>query len=300
MVGLGYALPMRYEFKPVVRCNMCGSENFRMLGMRLSSSQGLDPRKAEGVAVPIKRCRDCGLIFSDPQPFPDNLSDHYGVPPDEYWNAEPRWAPDYFSRQIEVAKQLTGFVPGMRALDIGAGTGLAMKSLSAAGFDTWGIEPSGPFRQRAIETGTDPQRINLAGIEEAEFPAEDFDFITFGAVLEHLFNPRQALEKAIGWLKPGGVIQAEVPSSDWFIARLVNLFFRIRGTNYVTHLSPMHPPFHLYEFTVKSFRDFQIARHWYDVCHVTHIPSPLKPLFRWWMKQSGGGMQLTVYLRKPS
>jgi hypothetical protein len=63
--------------------------------MRLSASQGLTPRKAEGIAVPVKRCNDCGLIFSDPQPIPENLSDHYGVPPDEYWNSEPRWAPEY-------------------------------------------------------------------------------------------------------------------------------------------------------------------------------------------------------------
>jgi hypothetical protein len=64
---------MRYEFKPVESCNMCGSTDFRMLGMRLSASQGLRPRRAEGIAVPVKRCLDCGLVFPDPQPVPENL-----------------------------------------------------------------------------------------------------------------------------------------------------------------------------------------------------------------------------------
>lgn len=289
---------MRYEFRPVDRCNMCGGTQFRFLGMRLSTSQGLSPRQAMGIAVPVKQCVDCGLIFADPQPVPESLADHYGIPPDDYWGQEPQWEPGYFSRQIDAAKELLDFRPGMKALDIGAGTGLAMKSLAAAGFDTWGIEPSEPFHRRAVEKGTDAERIQLAPIEEADFPGESFDLVTFGAVLEHLFDPHRALEQAMGWLKPGGIVQAEVPSSDWLVARLINRFFRLRGTNYVTHLSPMHAPFHLYEFTPRSFRDFQIARHWYDVCEVMHVPRPLKPLLRWWMERTETGMQLTVYLRK--
>ena len=35
----------------------------------------------------------------------------------------------------------------------------------------------------------------------------------------------QAAEEE-GWLKPGGIIQVEVPSSDWLMPRLVNAFFR--------------------------------------------------------------------------
>lgn len=289
---------MRYEFKSVDRCNMCGSRDFNFLGMRLSASQGFNPRRAEGIGVPIKQCGSCGLIFSDPQPIPENLSDHYGVPADDYCGKDPSWTPDYFSRQIRAAKELITFIPGMKALDIGAGTGLAMRSLAAAGFDTWGIEPSEPFRRRAIEKGAVPDRIHLAGIDDAIFEPNSFDFITFGAVLEHLFNPHGSLDKALGWLKPGGVIQVEVPSSDWLIAKLANAFFRIRGTNYVTHVSPMRSPFHLYEFTLRSFRDFEVVRHWYEVCSITHVPSPLRPLLRWWMELTNTGMQLTVYLKR--
>src|ERR687897_3348954 len=125
---------MRYEFQPVSRCNMCGSSHFEFLGMRLSASQGRNPRKAEGIAVAVKQCRKCGLIFPDPLPVPHSLADHYGLPPDEYWG-ERAWTPDYFSRQIEAAKELIAFTPGMKALDIGAGMGFAMKSLAVAGFD---------------------------------------------------------------------------------------------------------------------------------------------------------------------
>lgn len=294
---------MRYEFRPVAACNMCGSSSFKFLGMRLSASQGLSPRKAQGIAVPVKRCRSCGLVFADPLPVPDDLADHYGLPAESYWAqaSDWQWSPAYFSQEIDDAKQLLDFRHGMTALDVGVGLGKAIRSLSHAGFDAWGIEPSAVFRDKAIERmGADPSRVILAAAETAEFDEALFDFITFGAVLEHLYDPAAALQRAMTWLKPGGIIQAEVPSSDWLIARLVNAFFRLRGTNYVTHISPMHSPFHLYEFTLRSFGRFDVARHRYAVCEIPHVPKWLHPPLRWWMDRNRQGMQLTVYLRKPA
>lgn len=291
---------LRYEFRSVAACNMCRSTSLKMLGMRLSASQGVRPTSAEGIAVPVKQCCECGLIFAGLQPVPEDLSDHYGIPPEDYWRSVPAWEPSYFASQIEDAKRLLHFRPGMTALDVGAGIGSAMKSLSVAGFDTWGFEPSEPFRDFAIKQGIIPHRIQRAPIETAAYVPKSFDFITFGAVLEHLFDPRAAIETAMEWLKPGGIMHVEVPSSDWLIPKLVNAFFRMRGTNYVTHISPMHSPFHLYEFTLRSFRDFKVVESRIDVCEVMHIPRPLKPALRWWMRQRGSGMQLTVYLRRPA
>jgi SAM-dependent methyltransferase len=296
---------MRYDFRPVAGCDMCGSRRFTMLGMRLNASQGRSPGSAPGIAVSVKQC-ECGLIFADPQPVPDNLAAHYGMPPEDYWKPERfAWTPAYFANEIETAKRLLDFAPGMKALDVGVGVGLAMTSLNRAGFDSWGIEPSEPFREKAIAMlGLDPGRIQLAPMEKADLPSASFDFITFGAVLEHLYSPSLALERALHWLRPGGIIQLEVPSADHFVARLINLFFRLRGTNFVTHLSPMHPPFHLYEFTLETFRrnaarlGYEIAHHDYRVCTIFHLPKMLHPVLRWWMDRTDTGMQLTVYLRK--
>lgn len=290
--------PITYTFRPVAACDMCGATDFRLLGMRLNRSQGMRPRTASGIAVPVKQCRECGLIFSDPQPIPERLSDHYDVPPEEYWHSAALEAPDgYFADEIATAKRLLSFTPGMTALDIGAGLGNAMRSLAAAGFDTWGIEPAEPFYRRAIER-VDPARLSLTTIENADFPADSFDFITFGAVLEHLYSPSASLAKALHWLKPGGIIQAEVPNARHFVAALINLYFKLRGTTYVTHISPMHSPFHLYEFTLDSFRKYKVAEHKFAVCEISYFPRLLHPPLRWWMDRTDTGMQLTVYLTK--
>ena len=58
----------------------------------------------------VKQCRDCDLIFSDPQPIPENLSDHYDLPPEEYWKGLPAWSQDYFARARQKLKRGGGIV----------------------------------------------------------------------------------------------------------------------------------------------------------------------------------------------
>ncbi|MGF1549201.1 MAG: class I SAM-dependent methyltransferase [Sphingomonadaceae bacterium] len=297
---------LRYSFLRVERCNMCRGRDFRMLGMRLNRSQGMRPRSVPGIATSVMQCRSCSLIFANPLPVPARLDDHYGLPAESYWK-EHYFSPSpaYFARQIAHAGELLGPRENPRALDIGAGIGKAMAALAAAGYDCHGIEPSASFRDVAIARGgIAADRIALATLEEAEYPAEFFDFITFGAVLEHLYDPAAAIERVLPWLRPGGVVQIEVPSSRHLVQRIINAYFRLRGTNYVTHLSPMHPPFHLYEFGLESFRrhaaraGYRIARHYFDVCTIYHLPRIVHPPLRWLMERTDRGMQLTVYLMR--
>ena len=290
------SVAITYTFVPVTHCDMCGGTDFRMLGMRLNRSQGRRPREADGIAVSVKQCRACDLIFADPRPEPKSLADHYGMPPEDYWTADvfDRGA-DYFANEIATAKRLIDFQSGMSALDVGAGLGKAMLSLDAAGFDTWGLEPSEPFHQRLIQR-VDPSRVFMTTLEEADFPPDSFDFITFGAVLEHLNSPSAALDRALSWLRPGGILQAEVPNAHHFVSRIINAYFRLRGTNYVTHISPMHPPFHLYEFSLRSFARYKVAGHKFMVCEIMNLPRLLHPPLRWWMERTNTGMQLTVYI----
>jgi 2-polyprenyl-3-methyl-5-hydroxy-6-metoxy-1,4-benzoquinol methylase len=289
---------MHYTFRPVARCDMCDSTRFRVLGMRLNGRQGMRPARASGIAVTVKQCRDCDLIFSDPQPVPRDLSDHYGLPPEDYWTADVFSRDEsYFSDEIETAKRLLSFRTGMTALDIGAGLGKTMHSLTAAGFDTWGIEPSRPFYERAVQQ-VDPARLAMTTLEDAVFEPACFDFITFGAVLEHLYSPSASIDKALTWLRPGGIVHAEVPNADHLVSKIINTYFRLRGTNYVTHISPMHPPYHLYEFTRRSFKKYRLAAHRFMVCSVINLPGFTHPLLKWWMARTDTGMQLTVYLTR--
>ncbi len=300
----------KYTFKEIVKCEMCGDLNqkHKILGQRMNSSQGFKPKSKVGISVSIQQCTNCNLIYSNPQPIPFDIQDHYGTPPEEYWKSEYfNWSKDYFSHQINQAKSLLSFKEGMTALDIGAGLGKAMLTLETLGFDAYGFEPSIPFYERAIsKMKISPDKLKLGAIEELDYEKNSFDFITFGAVFEHIYEPAKSLEKALEWLKPNGIIHIEVPSSKWLMPKFMNLYFKLSGTNYVTNLSPMHVPFHLHEFDVNSFQElskrlnFSIAKKKYDVCEIYYVPKFIHPLLKWYMNKTDKGMQLTVYLKKNS
>jgi SAM-dependent methyltransferase len=287
---------------------MCRADvqHHAVLGQRLNTSQGFSPRTKKGIAVTVCRCSSCGLVYANPQPVPADLQDHYGVPADEYWKPEYfQYEEGYFGNEIAQARKLLKQDDILRALDIGAGLGKCMISLQRAGFDAYGFEPSETFHRAAIEKmGMDATKLRLGSLETMDYEPASFDFITFGAVLEHLYDPAGSIDKALQWLRPGGIVHIEVPSSAHLLAKIINFYYWLRGTNYVTNLSPMHEPFHLYEFGLDSFHAYArraqctVAAHSYLVCSLEPFPRFTHPVLHWLMKKNNSGMQLQVWLQK--
>ncbi|MGE3992256.1 class I SAM-dependent methyltransferase [Pseudorhodoplanes sp.] len=300
--------PRHYAFYDFSTCNMCGADasGAKIMGLRLDKSQGRRPKRKMGIAVTVCKCRECGLVFANPQPVPASIQDHYGLPPESYWKSvsyEP--SPGYFSRQVTAAKRLLGDRSSIKALDIGLGLGKAARVMRDAGFDVHGIEPSRPFFEKAVEQlGDNSGRFQLASIEEADFPPGTFDFVTFGAVLEHLYNPAKSIAKAMGWLRVGGIVHAEIPSTRHLASLIINTYYRALGTSYVTNTSPMHIPYHLFEFSIECFHKngrragYEVAESWLEYYGLLNIPEFLHPPLKWWMDRTGRAQQLTVFLRK--
>ncbi|MBK6267008.1 class I SAM-dependent methyltransferase [Marivirga sp. S37H4] len=296
-----------YTYYEIGNCNMCQAPSiqFKVLGKRLNKSQGFKPHLLSGITTTVMKCNNCGLIFSNPQPVPDSIADHYNVDPKKYWREEYfKIDENYFKGEIEWFKRLKPFQKNLKSLDIGAGLGKQMIALQNVGFDSYGIEPSPSFYKMATEKmGIDKGKLEMKSIEEASFEDEFFDFISFGAVFEHVYNPNEALVKALKWLKPGGFIHIEVPNSNWLSAKIINLGYKLRRLDYVTNLSPMHSPFHLHEFTVDSFKlngihnNYKIEDFGYYVCP-TNLPKVFDPILRPIMRKTDTGMQLCVWLKK--
>lgn len=296
---------MPYTFAHAEYCNMCGASTLDALtlGRRLNGHQGIRPRHKPGVTVSVQRCRACGLVFPNPMPVPAELAQHYEIPPEEYWTEEQlahgASAAEYQAREFRA--RWSEEHRRAKALDVGAGTGRMMRVFEESGFDTWGIEPSERFRARALELRIPAERLLPAPIESAELPAEGFDFISMSAVMEHLPDPAGALSRALGWLAPGGLIRVEVPSSDWLVGRLLNLAYRLQGLDFVTNTSPMHPPFHLYEFTRRCFAAHG-ERAGYRVADSrvftgdAYVPRALQSAARRLMAATDTGMVLELWL----
>lgn len=164
-----------YEWRPFTACNMCGAglSGARALGRRLGEHQGWRPaRRTAGPSAAVQRCGDCGLVFANPMPVPLELDHHYGIPAEEYWQERDLSRPeDYFADQIRLFRRLYPSDDRLAALDVGAGAGKAMASLEAAGFTTFGLEPSASFREHAIaQGGIAAQRLLLGGSKRRLFP----------------------------------------------------------------------------------------------------------------------------------
>ena len=102
----------RYSFEFNEICEMCNtSGKDKILGIRLSQSQGYSPKNKTGIAVSVKKCTNCGLIYSYPQPIPNEITDHYGIDPETYsWGKDYiTYDPLYFKKQIKNAKEILEF-----------------------------------------------------------------------------------------------------------------------------------------------------------------------------------------------
>lgn len=299
-----------YCFEPVAACNMCGAPaaDARVLGMRMNRSQGMRPRSVRGTAVTVVRCGACGLIYPDPMPLPASLDDHYAMGSEDYFVDDMRSFGQTSPERISRYRDLRRFLPidrKAKAIDVGVGTGSSMRAMIEAGFDVSGFEPVDQFRERAVKAlDLAPERILAAGIDDAEFPVGEFDMVSFGAVLEHLYDPAGSIEKVLRWVRPGGIVYAEVPNARHLMARVINAFFAIQRANMVTHLSPMHSPFHIYEFDPRSFRQhgakagYELAEVQYEIGTVRQVPAFTHGLFRTLMWAGNSGLQMHVVLRK--
>jgi ubiquinone/menaquinone biosynthesis C-methylase UbiE len=286
---------------------MCGSQanQHKVLGKRLNQAQGLWPKRKLGITASVCKCKVCSLVFANPQPIPNSIETHYGVPPEGYWKPKYfQYDENYFLGEIKRLHTLMHVRTGMKSLDIGAGIGKQMMALHSAGFDAYGLEPSQGFYEAAVNRMKIPaDKLKFSSIEEAEYEQEQFDFISFGAVLEHLYDPSAALVKALKWAKKGGIIHIEVPSSSWLTVRLANLFYKLTFSDHVGNLSPMHNPYHLYEFGLESFR-LHAQKHGYEIAFYdyyvgdTYLPSIFNRLVIPYMKRTNQGMQLAIWLRK--
>ena len=118
-----------------------------------------------------------------------------------------RGRPPYPDAVFDLLARRCGLRPGVRVLDIGAGTGLATGRLLAAGAHVLAVEPGANLA--AILTAThacDRLDVTIADFETADLPG-GFD-LAVAAMSLHWLDPVTAIEKVAGLVRPGGWLAA--------------------------------------------------------------------------------------------
>lgn len=191
----------------------------------------------------VVRCRECGLLRTDPRPTPEAMSFYYPADYGPYVYTQvagegevrddrPAWR-RRLSRVVQSAvrvnaERLPRIEPG-RMLEIGCASGAFLHRMAKAGWEVDGIEFSDSAAASARGLG---YRIYAGSLETAPDPPEQYDLIVGWMVFEHLHDPVRALEKLRTWIRPRGWLVLSVPNSGsaefalfreaWFALHLPN------------------------------------------------------------------------------
>lgn len=165
---------------------------------------------------PVVSCENCGLIYLQTRPSPQEIGKYY---PPEYLpyrtaiQDESLWIMQWM-RQRNIDKRVNQIEaavskPPGRILDVGCSTGVFLDAMREAGWDTLGVEIAPEAAAYARE------RFYLdvlpGQLLDHQLQSGSFDAITFWDVLEHTFDPFENLLETNRLLKNGGIIALTIP-----------------------------------------------------------------------------------------
>lgn len=152
----------------------------------------------------LRQCKDCGLIFVNPQPTRGCLARLYRKSAGYFATAETDLSETSPQYALTLAKILSahGIEKG-RFLDVGCSTGTLIYHIRHLGWNVTGTEINTDAAAIARQNNLD---VVLGELEECPFDAEAFDVIHISDVIEHVRSPRGTLLAAHRFLKENGLI----------------------------------------------------------------------------------------------
>lgn len=188
----------------------------------------------------IVACTICGLIRSNPILDENTISDLYSRSDFSYDGVAPYLANTYLSYGGQCISSLT---MDAKILDVGCGNGFFLEKLWAKGFRSLaGYEPSESAIRQAVPHIRPLIRKGMFDNNFAATGTEQYDFITFFHVLDHVSRPDVFLDACMRSLKPGGVIYGVTHNIDSPVHRLFG------------EHSVIYDIQHIYLFSLKTIR----------------------------------------------
>lgn len=200
-----------------VTCNYCGRDDTQFI------NEGFDLLLNRPGQYRLVQCKNCDLIYQNPQLTRDELGEHYPADYLAYSNEETRTtyveqisANHNHERKYQRIKKHHPR-PG-HILDVGCAAGEFLYVMSQHNWQTTGVELSESAAQYARDKlGL---TVKLGTLIEARLPDNQFDVIVFWHVLEHVLDPKATLKEAARVLKPNGLLVLGLPNPDSIEAKL--------------------------------------------------------------------------------
>jgi len=257
--------------RETVPCNLCGSDDHAPW----ATVQG----------VRVVRCRECGLVFTNPRLCVSALHDSYEEDYGEQHEDPVLLAQRRRMYELERGEILR-HVSGGRFLDVGCGTGEFI-SLLRDDFEVYGAEVSQRYLQIARERYALPHLV-AGELTTAGFDGDFFDVIQMRGVLQHLPDPLAQLREACRVMKPGGLLViSATPNIASPAARVFGPYFRL-----------LAPDQMVYDFSPRTLRRL-LEKAGYRVERFA-FPYVNTPYFRWYQPLEFAWQAARLALRQMS
>lgn len=244
-----------------VTCRLCGATDWALV-YPARRAGGTDAREIYrctatwyGPHPDIVRCRQCGLLFANPQEDPARRDSSYEEVQDPQYVEEEAGRVATFAEHLEAIEAVTR---PARLLEVGCYTGVFLTLSRERGWQATGIEPSrwaAEVARRRAGVEVWPGTIRDVG---PKLPSGLFDVVTLWDVIEHLADPLSDLREIQRLLAPGGMVFLSTFDMD-------SLAARVMGRRY-----PFLMDMHLTYFTRRTlegllgkagFRDVRFRRY---------------------------------------
>jgi len=238
------------EILEYVDCNICGSIEHRKIK---ASNYGKNTTLAEFMEFyssssetklldQLVQCTSCSLMYVNPRVSTELSHKGYQDAIDVRHHKQDSFRIASFKVALRKINNLVDLYSGSKGpstfLDIGCAGGAFPKAINDLGFEVIGLEPSNYLSRHARETyGLE---VHSATLEEYSKNGRKFDVISLWDVLEHLSNPKAALDEINSMLPSEGILILNLPMIDTLPARTMGLRW------------PFYLNVHIYYFTMRT------------------------------------------------
>lgn len=213
-----------------VLCRGCGGRHVRSRGKlpdaRVFAGTHLDEALPGGT---LYRCQDCELVFRHPVFNKETYDTLYQRAAAAIWDEQDR-LDQALVREILESLLATGSI-----LDIGCGTGGLLAPLSSR-YQTYGIEINPGASAIAEARGVS---IVARDLDEVASIGRTFDAVVACDVIEHVFNPRELVQRMLAQTADNGFVVISTGNADaWSWALAGSRFWYCYLPEHISFVSP--------------------------------------------------------------